>query len=97
MYKRQAHTDPAKLAAMKSLADKYLNDAAVDKAGLLDKDGVKAVFHLFESEESTASTKVQLDAVINHLIGIQILHAHFVEQDIPELASAKAHDLGWVA
>lgn len=105
LYKREkfafmappAHTDPKKWQAMKTLADKYLSDNALDHAGVLDKDGVRAIFQLHEAEQTTVSTKVQLDAVINHMIGIQILHSHFVAQDIPALAHRRAEQLGWTA
>jgi asparagine synthase (glutamine-hydrolysing) len=40
---------------------------------------------------------VRMDAVINHLLGVQILHQHFVANDIPALAARKALDLGWQA
>jgi asparagine synthase (glutamine-hydrolysing) len=92
-----AHTDPKKWQAMKALADEYLSDAAIDDAGLLDKEGVKNIFALHEDERTSASTKVQLDAVINHLIGVQILHSHFVAGDVPTLAQQRADELGWAA
>jgi asparagine synthase (glutamine-hydrolysing) len=103
LYKREkfafmappAHTDPKKWQAMKALANKYLSDEAIDNAGLLDKQGVQAIFDLHEADKTTASTKVQLDAVINHMIGIQVLHSHFVAQDVPALAQQKAEELGW--
>ncbi len=105
LYKREkfafmappAHTDPKKWQALRKLANKYLNDQAIDAAGLLDKQGVRAIFELHEAPATTASTKVQLDAVINHMIGIQVLHKHFIEQDVPALASQKAAQLKWVA
>jgi len=90
-----AHTDPKKWAALKALADKYLSDEAIDAAGILDKQGVKALFELHESEDTTASTQVKLDAVINHMIGIQILHQHFIATDVPSLARQKADEYGW--
>ncbi|MBK1671891.1 asparagine synthase (glutamine-hydrolyzing) [Ectothiorhodospira shaposhnikovii] len=90
-----AHTDPKKWAAMKALADQYLSDQAIQDAGLLDPAGVKALFALHESPETSASTQVQLDAVINHMIGVQVLHSHFVAQDIPALARRRAEALGW--
>lgn len=90
-----AHTDPEKWAAMKALADEFLSDEAIDKAGLLDKAGVKSLFDLHEADETPVSTQVQLDAVINHMIGVQVLHHHFVENDIPAMAKAKATELGW--
>jgi len=91
-----AHTDPEKWKAMKKLADKYLSDEAIDAAGLLDKGGVKALFALHEDASTEAATLVQLDAVINHLIGVQVLHAHFIAQDIPQLAAKEANRLGWI-
>ncbi|ACL71284.1 asparagine synthase (glutamine-hydrolyzing) [Thioalkalivibrio sulfidiphilus HL-EbGr7] len=92
-----AHTDPKKWAAMKALADEYLSDEAIEAAGLLDPAGVKALFALHEAEDTSASTQVQLDAVINHMIGVQVLHSHFVAQDVPALARRKAQELGWAA
>lgn len=91
-----AHTDPEKWKAMKKLADKFLSDEAIDAAGLLDKAGVKALFQLHEDPTTEAATLVQLDAVINHLIGVQVLHSHFVAQDVPQLAANKAAELGWM-
>jgi len=90
-----AHTDPEKWNAMKALADEYLSDEAIENAGLLDKTGVNALFRLHEAEETPVSTQVQLDAVINHMIGIQVLHKHFVENNVPALARAKANELNW--
>jgi len=90
-----AHTDPKKWAALRALADRYLSDEAIDAAGILDKAGVKALFELHEAEDTTASTQVKLDAVINHMIGVQILHKHFVATDVPTLARQKADEYGW--
>ncbi|MDH5179879.1 MAG: asparagine synthase (glutamine-hydrolyzing) [Gammaproteobacteria bacterium] len=90
-----AHTDPKKWAAMKGLADEYLSDSAIDNAGLLDSSGVKALFELHESADTPAATQVQLDAVINHLIGVQVLHQHFVATDVPGQAYARAQQYGW--
>jgi asparagine synthase (glutamine-hydrolysing) len=90
-----AHTDPKKWAAMKALADQYLSEDAIREAGLLDPDGVRRLFELHEAEDTSVSTQVQLDAVINHMIGVQVLHAHFVAADIPRIARRKAEALGW--
>ena len=92
-----AHTDPKKWAAMKALADRYLSEDKVAEAGLLDPEGVRQVFELHEAEDTPAATQVQLDAVINHMIGVQALHEHFVAADIPALARQKADELGWHA
>lgn len=105
LYKREkfafmappAHTDPKKWAAMRALADKYLNADAVKEAGLLDHAGVEAIFKLHESPDTTAATQIQLDAVINHMIGVQALYHHFVATDVPAQARRKAEELGWRA
>ncbi len=90
-----AHTDPKKWAALRGLADEYLSPQAIQQAGLLDPQGVTALFTLHEASDTSASTQVQLDAVINHLIGVQVLHQHFIAQDIPRLARERAKALGW--
>jgi len=92
-----AHTDPRKWAAMRALADEYLSTGAIESAGLLDPDGVKALFALHESDATTSETQVQLDAVINHLLGVQILHRHFIATDVPAEARRRADELGWRA
>lgn len=92
-----AHTDPKKWAAMKALADRHLSGQAIAEAGLLDPQGVRRLFERHETEDTPASTQVQLDAVINHMIGVQVLHEHFVAADIPRIARRKAESLGWHA
>ena len=92
-----AHTDPQKWAAMHALAVKYLNDDAIKEAGLLDSVGVRHLFELHENPNLTAATQNKLDGVINHMIGIQVLHNHFVATDVPRQARARAAELGWLA
>ena len=91
-----AHTDPKKWQAMKALADQYLGNGAIEEAGLLSTEGVSRLFAVHENPETTAATQVQLDAVINHMISVQIMHQQFVTADIPALARNKALELGWV-
>ncbi|HEY9149679.1 MAG TPA: asparagine synthase (glutamine-hydrolyzing), partial [Gammaproteobacteria bacterium] len=90
-----AHTDPKKWAAMRRLADEYLTPQRIEEAGLLDVEGVQALFDLHDAPDTTTSTQVQLDAVINHMLGVQILHRHFIAGDVPALARQRADELGW--
>jgi len=91
-----AHTDPKKWQAMKALSDRYLSDEAITASGLLSTTGVNKLFETHENPDTTTATQVQLDAVINHLLSVQILHEQFVATDVPKQAQQRAEDLGWV-
>lgn len=103
LYERQkfafmappAHTDPVKEQAMLELADTYLSGPALTSAGLLDPEGVHAIFKQHQDETTPVSKRVQLDAVINHMLSVQILHDKFVATDVPQLARNQAQELGW--
>ncbi|WP_417658910.1 asparagine synthase (glutamine-hydrolyzing) [Pseudidiomarina sp.] len=105
LYKREkfafmappAHTDPKKWQAVLKLAEQFLSEEAVKEAGLLDYAEVKRTFEKHESDAVPIDEKVQLDAVINHMLGVQILHHHFVKTDVPALAQQRANELGWCA
>jgi len=92
-----AHTDPKKWQAVKDLAADYLSDEAIEEAGLLDAAGVQQLFALHENPQTSAATQVQLDAVINHMLSVQILHRQFVATDVPQQAQKRAEALGWIA
>ncbi|RWU11601.1 asparagine synthase (glutamine-hydrolyzing) [Pseudidiomarina gelatinasegens] len=105
LYKREkfafmappAHTDPKKWQAVLKLAEQFLSEDAVKEAGLLDYAEVQRTFEKHESDAVPIDEKVQLDAVINHMLGVQILHHHFVKTDVPALAQQRANELGWCA
>ncbi|MCA9509670.1 MAG: asparagine synthase (glutamine-hydrolyzing) [Myxococcales bacterium] len=105
LYERQkfafmappAHTDPKKWQAMQGLARRHLSAEAIDEAGLLSRDGVAALFALHDDPATTAATRNTLDAVFNHLIGVQVLHERLVAADVPAIARARADELGWSA
>ena len=92
-----AHTDPKKLQALKTMAADYLSDEAIQRSGFLDPEGVRNLFERYESSATPAHELVQLDAIVNHVIGIQVLHQNFVQQDIPKVAQETANHLGWKA
>ncbi|WP_413440479.1 asparagine synthase (glutamine-hydrolyzing) [Synechococcus sp. MIT S1220] len=90
-----AHTEPEKWEQMKRLAADYLSDASIEEAGLLDKAGVKELFERHEDPKTSDADRVQMDALINHLLGVQMLHRLFVENDVPAQAQQMAEDLDW--
>ncbi len=105
LYKREkfafmappAHTDPQKWGAMRVLADEYLDPSSIQDAGVLSAQGVHDLFALHDDKTLTAATQNRLDALINHMLGVQILHRHFIASDIPAQARAKAESLNWRA
>lgn len=90
-----AHADPEKWAAMQRLASEHLGSSAIREAGLLDEDGVRDIFALHEAPGTTPATQIQLDAIVNHMLSVQILHKHFVATDVPAEARRRARALGW--
>ena len=80
---------------MKRLADDYLSDEAIESAGLLSPQGVRSLFARHEDPTTTDAERVQMDAVINHLLGVQMLHRMFIARDVPSLAREEADRLGW--
>jgi asparagine synthase (glutamine-hydrolysing) len=90
-----AHSTPGNWAAMQRLASDHLSEKSLTATGLLDPKGVREIFDLHDSERTTPATRVQLDAIINHMIGVQVLHRHFVATDVPAQARARAKELGW--
>ena len=103
LYERQkfafmappSHTDLEKQQAMRGLADIYLSKQAIEEAGLLDSEGVNGVLLRHGDDNTPVSERVQLDAVINHLLSVQMMHEHFVAGDVPQKASDRAQKLGW--
>lgn len=92
-----AHTDPHKWQAVQQLARHYLSAEAIAEAGILDAAEVQRMLERYGDERTSAEEKVQLDAMVNHVLGVQILHQHFVATDVPKVAQQRAEELGWCA
>lgn len=92
-----AHTDPKKWKAVEKLAETFLNEDAVKAADLLDYDEVVRTFERHRDDTVPNEERVQLDAVINHMLGVQVLHHHFIATDVPAQAQQRAQELGWLA
>lgn len=105
LYKREkfafmappAHTGADKQQQLQKLADVHLSESALARTGILSHDGVAQALAAYRKSETSSADKVQLDALINHLLGVQILHQHFIAQDIPTLAAQRAAELQWCA
>lgn len=104
LYKREkfafmappAHTDQAKWKKLRRLLDTYANREKVENAKLLDADYLETLIAMQESDATDSSDKVQIDAILNHALGVMVLHHHFIERDIPTYAYEQAQSLGWV-
>lgn len=103
LYERQkfafmappSHTDVVKQKAMRALADTHLSKAAVEVAGLLDPASVDQVLLKHAAEDTSDAERTQLDAVINHMLSVQMMHEHFIASDLPKRAREQAAQLGW--
>jgi asparagine synthase (glutamine-hydrolysing) len=90
-----AHTDEQKYNALKQLTDEYLSDNAIASSGLLDADGVAELLSVHEALDAAPSDRVQIDAILNHLVGVQILQTSLIDADVPAMARQQAEKLGW--
>ena len=90
-----ATTNKDKWQAMMTLADEFLTEDKVVEAGLLDWAGIQDTLQELSNEKTSRPRRVQIDAMINHMIGVQILQKLFIDQDIPQKASEMAKEVGW--
>ncbi len=81
--------------AMNEVAEEHLSEGATIEAGLLDYRSVTSALSEAQNENTSRARKVQLDAMINHMLSVQILHKHFIKQDVPAYAAKRASHLGW--
>lgn len=93
LYKRQkfafmappAYTDPKKQLKIHQLKDQFLTDEAIDQVGFFSKDALNHFFSTcFSQKEASSSTRS--DILINHTLGIHILHKLFIQNDLPQQA-----------
>ena len=90
-----AHADEEKLQKLDQLVAAHLSREAIETSGLLDPEGVAQLLTRHRNPETPAAEKVQLDAMVNHLLGVQILHKLFVQTDVPAQARQAADARGW--
>lgn len=90
-----ATTNRDKWQAMMAVAEEHLTIDAMNAAGLLNPVAVEKLLVEAESDSTSRPRKVQLDAMINHMMGVQMLHKHFIANDVPAMAAKQAQELGW--
>ncbi|XZZ41596.1 asparagine synthase-related protein [Microbulbifer sp. TRSA001] len=75
--------------------EKFLSPKEVNLAGLLRYSEIDTLIEEYKLPALHRSKKVQLDAMLNHILGVQILYKRFIEADLPLLAQEKSSLLGW--
>ncbi|WP_445361688.1 asparagine synthase (glutamine-hydrolyzing) [Microbulbifer sp. EKSA005] len=75
--------------------EKFLSPKEVNLAGLLRYSEIDTLIQEYKIPTLHRSKKVQLDAMLNHILGVQILYKRFIEADLPLLAQEKSFHLGW--
>jgi len=75
------HTEKKKQLALQALLDRYMNEDAIRAAGVFDTDRLTRFIAEYQADTDPVSL-VRKDALMNHLIGIQILHEQFISKPI---------------
>lgn len=86
LYKRQkfafmappGHTEPEKQKALNRLIENYLSPDSIKKAGILDAKKVETFLKEYKSETDN-TILVRQDALLNHMIGLHIMHDLFIK------------------
>ncbi|WMJ74479.1 asparagine synthase (glutamine-hydrolyzing) [Cytophagaceae bacterium ABcell3] len=94
LYKREkfafmappGHTEKKKQNALQNLVDQFLNEDIVREAGLLDAQRVTKFLKDYNEDKDPVSL-IRKDALLNHLIGVHVLHSHFIAGRKESLAS----------
>ena len=90
LYKRQkfafmappGHTEAGKRSAVSALLGRFVDDEAVNRAGIFDVSRMRQFLQAYEADTDPVSL-VRKDALLNHIIGLQILHHQFIEMNEP--------------
>lgn len=89
LYKRQkfafmappGHTEKRKQDALQELLDAHLNPDKVKAAGIFDQERLANFVSEYQADTDPTSL-TRKDALINHLLCLQLLHEQFVEGDV---------------
>ena len=76
-----SHTDQAKRTQVEALIRRHLNPDAVRQAGIFDEASLTAEIERWRNSDGPLGT--QLDIVMNHVLGLALLHHQFVDGNAP--------------
>ena len=75
------HTDVKKKIALRLLIEEYMNDSLVCEVGLFDRKRLSAFLEAYHNDTDPVSL-VKKDALLNHLLGLHILHHQFIKKEV---------------
>ncbi|HRI60723.1 MAG TPA: asparagine synthase C-terminal domain-containing protein [Saprospiraceae bacterium] len=89
LYKREkfafmappAHTSDHKKQALEQLTDRFLSMEKIKEAGIFDLHRLKRFLLEYEHDKNPVSL-VRKDALLNHILGLHILHEQFIEAKV---------------
>ncbi|MCB0680253.1 MAG: asparagine synthase (glutamine-hydrolyzing) [Saprospiraceae bacterium] len=81
------HTSADKQTALDNLIERFLNPETLRSAGMLNPGTVGEFLQRYRQDKNPVSL-VRKDAILNHLLGIQILHEQFILNRQPEVIPA---------
>ncbi|SHJ42764.1 asparagine synthase (glutamine-hydrolysing) [Reichenbachiella agariperforans] len=73
-----AHTEEKKKNALNELIEEYLNEDALRHAGIFDTGRLKRFITEYQNDKDPVSL-VRKDALVNHILGLQILQNQFID------------------
>lgn len=79
-----AHTSEAKQQAVQLLINRFLTTRKIENAGIFDTHRLKQFLTDYEQDDNPVSL-VRKDALLNHILGLQILQEQFIEAKETEL------------
>jgi asparagine synthase (glutamine-hydrolysing) len=79
------HTEKKKQLALKQLVDTYMNNQSIEDVGLFDPKRLTRFMEDYKADKDPVSL-VRKDALINHLLGLHVLHHHFVRSQVEHFA-----------
>lgn len=85
LYKREkfafmappGHTEVGKKKALNDLVDGYMNKDRIKNAGIFDEGRLSQFIDGYYDDDDNVSM-VRKDALMNHILGLHILHDHFI-------------------